>query len=158
MGRGIERGRGTVPGGFLLRTGAEGRSRANGGFRGKHEEQTRSKGARGAAEVALEVAAEVRGLGVAQLHRDDLHGLAGGEESGGGGHALALKPFAGRAAEVALAEAFELAQGEAEVAGGGGDVPLGALGEGAPKCFDGRGGGFEAAAGHGWLVPAPAPA
>lgn len=111
----------------------------------------------GAAVVTFEVAAEVREVQVAEPKGDLLGWLAGDEESRGGGHAFALKPFAGGAAEVAVTEAFELAQGEAEVARGGGDIPLGALGEVTPKPFDGRGGGFRASAGHGacWAAAGP---
>lgn len=83
--------------------------------------------------MALEVAAEVRRLGVAELRGDGLDRLAGGEVLGGGGHALALEPLARGMAEVALAEAFERAPGNAQQLRGDGGIPLRALGERAPE-------------------------
>lgn len=99
--------------------------------------------------VALEGAAEVRGLGVAELRGDDLHRVAGGEEAGGGGHALALEPFARGAAEFALAAAFELAHGDFQKLRGGLQVVTGALGERTPERLGGLLGTVYAAAGHG---------
>lgn len=73
--------------------------------------------------VALEVTAEVGGLGVAELGGDALDGLAGGKELAGGGHAFGVKPVVRRGPQLFLAKAFNLAHGDAEELRGGADLP-----------------------------------
>ena len=109
-------------------------------------------------EVEFEVAAEVGGEGVAKLGGDDFDGVAGGEEFGGFGHAFAVEAVARGAAEVVVAEAFELTQGDAECLGGAGDIPVGALREVTPEFGRGWAEAVEAMAGHRfWLSPFPPP-
>ena len=63
--------------------------------------------------LGLEVAAEVRGLFEAEFGGDLFDELAGEEELFGGADALFVEPALGRAAELAMEFALELAAGEA---------------------------------------------
>lgn len=72
------------------------------------------------------------------MQGDDLHGLALGEEPGGVGHPFPVEPFAGGAAQFALAETLELAHGDAEQLRGGLEIVARALGEGPPMLLGGR--------------------
>ena len=79
--------------------------------------------------VSPEVAAEVGELGVAQSQGDGFRSLTGGEQLRGADHALALEELARRAAELALAVAFKLAQRKLEETRGDGGLVGGPHGQ-----------------------------
>ena len=94
-------------------------------------------GARGTAEAAFEVVAEVPGLGVAELGGDGFHGFTFGQQFRAPVQAGAVEPFAGWAAEVAAGEVFEVAEGEAQQLGRRGGIIAGAMGQLPPMFFGG---------------------
>ena len=77
--------------------------------------------------------AEVGEVGVAELEGDAFGGFAFGQEVGGEIEAGGVEEFARAEVEVVLAAAFELAQGDAELRGGGAGIVVAALGEFEPE-------------------------
>jgi hypothetical protein len=85
--------------------------------------------------VLLELAAEVGGLGVAELEGDFFDGIGLAQEDLGGDHALFIEPVLRGAAEGGLGVALELAQGDAAELGHADGAEPGLAGQTQPSAL-----------------------